>query len=27
MEQFLRLLEFEQITVIATPGPCVVEQR
>ena len=27
MEQFLRLLEFEQITVIATPGPCVVAQR
>ena len=27
MEQFLRLLEFEQITVIATPGPCVVEQQ
>ncbi len=25
MEQFLRLLEFENVTVIATPGPCVVE--
>ncbi len=25
MEQFLRLLEFENITVIATPGACVVE--
>ncbi|MCS6839673.1 MAG: DUF4230 domain-containing protein [Roseiflexaceae bacterium] len=23
MEQFLRLLEFENVTVIATPGPCV----
>ncbi len=27
MEQFLRLLEFERITVIATPGLCVVEQQ
>lgn len=25
MEQFLRLLEFENVTVIATPGACVVE--
>ncbi len=24
MEQFLRLLEFENVTVIATPGPCAV---
>ncbi|MGQ9550156.1 MAG: DUF4230 domain-containing protein [Roseiflexus sp.] len=27
MEQFLRLLEFENVTVIATPGQCVIEER
>ena len=27
IEQFLRLLEFENVTVITTPGQCVVEQR